>query len=335
MTESSRPSGQTHPSGDDACANCGAPLSGQFCGQCGQSRTTLNRPVRALAKDFLDGFFSLDQRFWKTVLGLFTRPGTATRSFLDGRRASFTPPVRLYVVAALVFVLAFQVSGITPLGLASGLRSAPHLAQTEAQVGLSAGELDVFLVLFRPPWEPEPQPLSWDQVRATIADLAETGENVGDPVPETEAEALADGGFLALIARISRDPAGVERQANLALNQAVLVMVIIFALLNMMLHPRAKLITHVIHSLYLHAAALPVILVSAVASVYAQAIHLWPSIALGLLGLFSVLYLVWRADCVVYGSSWWGASLRVFTVLILYALSFMFVAVGLIFLIVL
>ncbi len=316
------------------CTNCGASLTGAYCGQCGQSTADLNRPVHALARDFFDGFFSLDERFWKTIFGLFKTPGLATRDFLGGRRASFTPPVRLYVISALLFVVGFQLSGITPMGLTTGARSDLQLSQSEVLVGVSAGETDIFLTLFRPPWEAGPQPLDWDQVRATIIDLGDSGEEIGPPLPETEEEALARGGFLALAVRVARDPANVERQANMALNQAVLVMVLIFAVLNMLLHPKARLITHVIHSLYIHATALPVILVSAMASVYAHAIHIIPGTTLGILGFFGVLYLVWLADQTVYASSWWGAALRVLTLLMLYATSFAFVAVGLIFLVV-
>ncbi len=323
------------PSKADTCSNCGAPLSGQYCGECGQSRTSLNRPAQALAKDFLDGFFSLDELFWQTVIGLFRTPGLATRGFLDDRRHSFTPPIRIYVLSALVFVIGFQVSGITPLGLTSGNQSDLAIEQTEALAGLNVDPLSVYLTLFRPPWKPEPSPLSWEQVRAAAEALEADDDISGEPFPETEAEALERGGYIGLAVRIARDPAGVERQANLALNQAVLVMVIIFALLNLVLHPQARLITHVIHSLYIHAAALPVILASAVASIYAQSLHIGPSIALGVLGLISVLYLVWRADRKVYASSWWGASLRVFILFFCYAISFLFVAIGLILLIVL
>jgi hypothetical protein len=46
-----------------------------------------------------------DSRLWHTLAALLFRPGRLTREFLDGRRARYLPPVRLYLVLSVVFFL--------------------------------------------------------------------------------------------------------------------------------------------------------------------------------------------------------------------------------------
>ncbi|MBV8306736.1 MAG: DUF3667 domain-containing protein [Gammaproteobacteria bacterium] len=46
-----------------------------------------------------------DSRLWRTLGALLLRPGYLTRQFLEGRRARYLPPVRLYLVISLLFFL--------------------------------------------------------------------------------------------------------------------------------------------------------------------------------------------------------------------------------------
>ena len=89
------------------CLNCGSPLVGQFCADCGQRDIPPYPSVRELA---IDAFWELsgwDGRFATTVRALVRRPGMLTREFLEGRRARYISPLRLYLMASLVyFVLA-------------------------------------------------------------------------------------------------------------------------------------------------------------------------------------------------------------------------------------
>ncbi len=95
-----------------ACLNCGTPLAGPFCSACGQRDIPPYPSVRELA---IDAFWELsgwDGRFAATVRKLVTTPGALTRDFLEGRRARYLSPVRLYLMASLVyFVLAAAAPG--------------------------------------------------------------------------------------------------------------------------------------------------------------------------------------------------------------------------------
>lgn len=90
-----------------ACLNCGASLTGPFCAACGQRDIPPYPSVRELV---IDAFWELsgwDGRFAATARALVRRPGMLTREFLEGRRARYISPLRLYLTCSLVyFVLA-------------------------------------------------------------------------------------------------------------------------------------------------------------------------------------------------------------------------------------
>jgi len=96
------------PTTTSHCLNCGAELGGQYCGQCGQRATSRFISLWELVRDAFGDLFELDSRLWRTLLPLLARPGRLTRDYLEGRRARYMPPFRMYLVLSLVFfVVAF------------------------------------------------------------------------------------------------------------------------------------------------------------------------------------------------------------------------------------
>lgn len=93
--------GRDAPEG--ACRNCGTELTGEFCHGCGQSARNLRRPFWALLKESAETLLAMDGRFMQTVPALMAYPGRVSRDYLDGRRARFIPPFRLYIFASLIF----------------------------------------------------------------------------------------------------------------------------------------------------------------------------------------------------------------------------------------
>ena len=90
------------------CDNCGASVAGRYCGNCGQR---LEPPVHSLWHFLtvaMEDVTHADSRLWRTLWALLFKPGFLTRQFLDGRRASYLPPVRLYLVLSVVFFLWFS-----------------------------------------------------------------------------------------------------------------------------------------------------------------------------------------------------------------------------------
>lgn len=97
--------------GPGACLNCGERLLGDFCWRCGQEAADFHRPLRSLASDFLDNVLNLDTRLLRTLGPLLLRPGWLTREYLEGRRAPYVRPLKLYLLAAL---LTFGVLALFP-----------------------------------------------------------------------------------------------------------------------------------------------------------------------------------------------------------------------------
>lgn len=99
------------------CPNCGAPRAGKYCSQCGQRHH--EQPIHHFwhfASEAAEDLTHADSRLWRTVGPLLFRPGFLTREFLDGRRASYLPPVRLYLVLSVIFFLCVALVP-QPLGL--------------------------------------------------------------------------------------------------------------------------------------------------------------------------------------------------------------------------
>ena len=90
------------------CLNCGARLRGQYCGTCGQRSRSRLISLWELISDAFGDLFEIDSRLWQTLVPLMIRPGRLTHDYLQGRRARYMPPFRMYLVLSLLFfVIAF------------------------------------------------------------------------------------------------------------------------------------------------------------------------------------------------------------------------------------
>lgn len=96
------------PGDSPNCLNCGAHLTGQYCGQCGQRALGRFISIWQLLRDAFGDLLELDSRLWRTMIPLLIRPGLLTKDYLEGRRARYMPPFRMYLVLSLLFfVVAF------------------------------------------------------------------------------------------------------------------------------------------------------------------------------------------------------------------------------------
>jgi hypothetical protein len=88
------------------CENCGAQLTGRYCPQCGQPAIDYRRSFRHVLVDILDSFLNWDSKFFATIGLLIARPWYLTNEFLAGRRVRYLHPVRLYLLASILFFFA-------------------------------------------------------------------------------------------------------------------------------------------------------------------------------------------------------------------------------------
>jgi Protein of unknown function (DUF3667) len=91
--------------GTTQCLNCRADLSGPFCGQCGQRAIPAYPTLRELLGDAWHELSGYDGRVVRTFRALLSAPGALTVEVLEGHRARYVSPVRLYLVASVVYFL--------------------------------------------------------------------------------------------------------------------------------------------------------------------------------------------------------------------------------------
>jgi hypothetical protein len=87
------------------CLNCGLSLSEHYnyCPRCGQENNHRIVSFGELVKDFFVNYFSFDTKFTRSVKPFLFKPGKLTLLFVEGKRASYVNPFRLYIIVSVVF----------------------------------------------------------------------------------------------------------------------------------------------------------------------------------------------------------------------------------------
>ncbi|BBD99254.1 DUF3667 domain-containing protein [Sphingobium amiense] len=92
-----------------SCLNCGAPVSGNYCAQCGQA-THLHRSFFAIGHDLAHGVLHFEGKIWTTLPELALRPGKLTRRYIHGERAKFVSPFALFLFSAFLMYAIFSLT---------------------------------------------------------------------------------------------------------------------------------------------------------------------------------------------------------------------------------
>ena len=93
------------------CANCGVALLGNYCSDCGQEDREVRRPFWRILSHLLRAVLDLDGRVYRSLFLLYTRPGHLSDEYLNGRRARYTPPLRMFLVLSISFFLMVSIAG--------------------------------------------------------------------------------------------------------------------------------------------------------------------------------------------------------------------------------
>ncbi len=96
-----------------ACLNCETPLTGSFCGKCGQ-RARGRLTSRELVGDLLAHVLTLESALGRTVIGLARRPGAVCLDYVKGRRARYISPLRYCLLTLALYLLVGLVLGADP-----------------------------------------------------------------------------------------------------------------------------------------------------------------------------------------------------------------------------
>jgi len=89
------------------CLNCNAELHGRYCHVCGQENIEPKETVWGLISHFFYDITHFDGKFFSTTRFLITRPGFLPKEYIEGRRARYLHPIRMYVFSSALFFLFF------------------------------------------------------------------------------------------------------------------------------------------------------------------------------------------------------------------------------------
>ena len=128
-----------------ACRNCGAAAPGAYCPNCGQETTLALPRVRELLREAAGRYVALDGRMWRTLIGLFFRPGFLSNEYFAGRRRRYIRPARLFLVLSIALFALLRFVG-DPAELVRGdeaIHGDPEVIAREAEEAKSEKGLSI------------------------------------------------------------------------------------------------------------------------------------------------------------------------------------------------
>jgi len=137
---------EEHP---PACADCGAPLSGRFCSQCGEQAIDRHSLTlwHFLKHNLLHELSHVDGKIFRTFRYLLFRPGFLSAEYFAGRRLRYINPVRLLLTCLVVLALIGRPGSMTMALGKLRLSLLPPGPPSAATVDETVRKLDVFGVL--------------------------------------------------------------------------------------------------------------------------------------------------------------------------------------------
>jgi hypothetical protein len=194
--------GETHAEAalHGKCANCQAPLTGNFCNMCGQS-AHIQHSLLHLAEEVVHGVLHFDAKGWRTIPLLVFLPGRLTRRYIDGQRKTYVSPLALFLF--MVF-LTFFVASFSQMNVPAQAMAPQTAAERQASLARLEKRVEV---LERVVGSTQAK---LDEARAAGKDTADLQSELADA---TENEADARGAMPPKLRRCSRSAAGCTRRA--------------------------------------------------------------------------------------------------------------------------
>lgn len=303
----------------DNCLSCDTPIPHNYCPNCGQKNDNMRRSLFALIADILGNIFAFEGRMWKTWGALLFKPGKIARTYADGNRMRYSAPIRTYLVVSILFFsfmgfsnthfMSFEVRPVdkatTETNSQTNLDNAPALPKAIPNIPTGIGPdikletADISYFNFGDMFKPD---LYDTNVRFFVRDSelykltdAELQEIIGTP-----SEGESDDNVVkindtvydqdALVTNLLSNPKRFNSTFNTWLPRVMFFMVP-FAMLFGWLFirgPKAILIDHLIHAMYLQSALFIALLFAVILSQFIAG----SSIGLPFLGIMALYFMI-------------------------------------------
>ena len=88
------------------CPTCGTSFKGNYCFKCGEKKRDAHvLSIKHFLEESIEGFTHFDNKFFRSIKVLISKPGALTNHFEVGRRVPFMKPVQFFVICNLLFFL--------------------------------------------------------------------------------------------------------------------------------------------------------------------------------------------------------------------------------------
>ncbi|ALL05869.1 hypothetical protein AQ505_10395 [Pedobacter sp. PACM 27299] len=87
------------------CLNCGHQVEAHFCSYCGQENIVVKEDALHMVVHAVSDYFHFESKFFGTIKPLLLQPGLLTQKYVEGKRASYLHPIKLYIFISIVFFL--------------------------------------------------------------------------------------------------------------------------------------------------------------------------------------------------------------------------------------
>jgi hypothetical protein len=202
------------------CLNCGSQLGGAFCSECGQRAAPPHPSLRELGGEAFAELSGWDGKVAETVRALLRKPGKLTIEFLEGRRARYLSPLRLYLTCSVIY---FLIAAAVPSNLRSTFVVRP---------GPTAGPVTPKNLV-----DAENTPGLTAEDRAQIARLVDKAPPILKP----------------LMHRVSKDAKGFQSEMFASMPKALFALLPVFAGILTLFYRKRRFAEHLYFALHLHA----------------------------------------------------------------------------------
>ena len=92
------------------CKSCHSEINenSSFCSSCGSKIVHDRISLKGTWEEFIGPFFSWDNNFWRTFLGLFTNPKDVLEAYINGARKKYFNPFSYLILFATIAVLFYK-----------------------------------------------------------------------------------------------------------------------------------------------------------------------------------------------------------------------------------